>query len=164
MRLYLVQHGHAHPKEIDPEQGLTDKGSADVGRVASFMKSLGIRVGVLWESGKTRATQTARIIASHLELDPTVVQCTSGLSPLDPVAPVAREIESLGMDLMIVGHLPFLARLASYLVMRKEEPALVKFRYGGVVCLERTGEAEPWMVSWMIVPECIPPDVPPPRL
>jgi len=65
---------------------------------------------------------------------------------------------------MIVGHLPFLARLASYLVMGSEEPPLVRFRYGGVVCLERTGEGEPWMVSWMIVPECIPPELPHPGL
>jgi phosphohistidine phosphatase len=34
MWLYLVQHGQAKTEEEDPERPLTDRGAADVGRVA----------------------------------------------------------------------------------------------------------------------------------
>ena len=44
----------------------------------------------------------------------------AGLSPNDPVKPVARMIASLSADTMLVGHLSFMARLAGRLVTGDE--------------------------------------------
>jgi phosphohistidine phosphatase len=52
---------------------------------------------------------------------------------------------------MIVGHLPFLGKLAALLVADNEETDIVAFKFGCVVCLERT-EDGPWKLAWMIVP------------
>ncbi len=153
MHLYLVQHGEAMPKEIDPDPGLTEKGANDVQRIASFLKALGIRVDAIWQSGKRRASETANILASHLEVEQGIVQHRPGLAPLDPVTPIGHALTSAQQDLMIVGHLPFLSRLVSYLIIGNEEPSLVRFCYGAVVCLSRSSSEAAWMVSWMIIPQ-----------
>jgi phosphohistidine phosphatase len=56
---------------------------------------------------------------------------------------------------MIVGHLPFLSRLASTLLIGDETVALVAFRNGGVVCLERGEEKGRWRLTWAVVPELL---------
>lgn len=153
MYLYLVQHGQAHSQEVDPERGLTDIGKENVEKVASFFRRLNIEVASVWESGKKRATQTAEILSSALTSRGGLV-CEQGLAPLDPVASVAAKLSSLDSDYMIVGHLPFLARLASYLVIGKEEPEIIRFQQGGVVCLER-GSGSGWVVRWIVVPDML---------
>ena len=66
MRLYLVQHGEALPKQVDPERPLSERGRSDVARVADFLKGAGIRVTRVAHSGKTRARQTAELLASFV--------------------------------------------------------------------------------------------------
>ena len=151
MFLYLVQHGQPHPKEVDPERGLTDKGHEDVKRLASFLERMNLKVDVLWESGKKRATQTAEILAPGLLPTQGKVSEKSGIAPNDPVAPVAEELSSVSSDHMIVGHLPFLSRLVSYLILGNETPDVVSFQQGGVVCLKRDPDGK-WTVAWMVVP------------
>ena len=53
--------------------------------------------------------------------------------------------------LMIVGHLPFLGKLAALLVADNEEAEIIAFKFGCVVCVERT-ENGAWKLAWMIVP------------
>ena len=55
---------------------------------------------------------------------------------------------------MVVGHLPFMGRLVSRLVVAGEEAQAVVFRAGSVVCLERL-ENESWSIAWMISPEVV---------
>ena len=52
MKLYLVQHGEACAKEIDPERPLTEQGQADIDRLAVFLKAAGIQVERVIHSGK----------------------------------------------------------------------------------------------------------------
>ncbi len=73
---------------------------------------------------------------------------------MDEVAVVKDEIEKLDGDLMIVSHLPFLAKLSSLLLTGSEEPAVVGFQQGGVVALEKSDNGL-WSVSWVIIPEII---------
>ena len=47
MRVYLVRHGDANPKEVDPHRGLSAKGLRDVQKMAAFLKPLGIQVGAM---------------------------------------------------------------------------------------------------------------------
>jgi phosphohistidine phosphatase len=56
-------------------------------------------------------------------------------------------------DVIIVGHLPFLQKFASLLITSSESSEVVKFKQGGVVCLERTNSQ--WSVAWMVVPELL---------
>jgi len=149
MRLYLVQHGESKPEDVDPSRGLTEKGGSDVGNVAAFLKSQEPSVKTVWHSGKTRARQTAEILASAIAAQ---AQTRDGLAPNDPVDPVQEELTQITSDLMIVGHLPFLGKLTSALIAGSESADAVTFRQGGIVCLERD-EHGSWRVRWMITPD-----------
>ena len=154
MRLYLVRHGEAKSAEEDPARSLTDRGRRDVEKVAAFLRPLGLCVSAVWHSGKARAIQTAEILAAALA-PPAPLLRREGLAPTDPVEPVAEEIAGLFGDLMIVGHMPFVGRLASLLVIGRDVPEVAAFRAGGALCLEGGGQ-EPWRVGWMIVPDILP--------
>lgn len=153
MKLYLVQHGQPKPKDQDPEKGLSDKGSADVERVASFVKPLGIRVAAIWHSGLKRATQTAQILGSVVTSKDGVSH-REGLGPLDPIEPVVAGIAAASDDLLIAGHLPFLGKLVSRLVAGSESAEVVAFQQGGIVCVERDEEGI-WRIRFMITPDLL---------
>jgi phosphohistidine phosphatase len=153
MRVYLIQHGEAKSKEEDPSRPLTDKGRADVRKMAGFLRPLHLRVRAVWHSGKTRAAQTAEELASAVALEEGVVQ-RDGLSPVDDVGPICDEIGRSQGDLMIVGHLPFLSRLAAVLLTGRESPEPVAFRNAGVVCLQRAADGA-FQLAWIITPEAL---------
>ncbi len=153
MKLYLIQHGEATAEEIDPSRPLTAKGRSDVQKIASFLKGVRVRPVVILHSGKTRARQTAEIIAAEIGPDCQVKE-REGLAPNDPVMVLAKEIVGMTNDLMIVGHLPFLGKLASLLIAGSESKNLVAFRQGGAVCLQRN-EDKTWQVAWMVTPELL---------
>ena len=89
MALYLVQHGHCHPKNIDPKKGLTEEGRAAATRIAGVAKGYGVPVTCILHSGKNRARQTAKIFETALAPSDGL-HAKSGLNPLDDVtAPVS---------------------------------------------------------------------------
>ncbi len=153
MRLYLVQHGKAASKEEDAERPLTELGRREAQRVANFVRPLGLKVDQLWHSGKTRAKQTAAIYAGAVTVadGPTA---RKGLAPNDYVAPLRDELAVTSGDTMIVGHMPFVSRLATLLLTGYESPPVVTFVNAGLVCLERTGDSR-WQVQWSITPDLL---------
>ncbi len=151
MRVYLVQHGRAKPEDVDPDRHLTQEGIDDVKRMSAFLKKVGLHVNVIWHSGKTRAIQTAKILATDIIAEQGVIQ-HDGLSPNDDISPVEDELIESDKDIMIVGHLPFLSRLASALVSGNATAQTVAFQPGGVVCLEQA-EDKIWRIRWIVTPE-----------
>jgi len=149
MRLYLVQHGEAKSEAEDPGRSLTTRGEEETKKVSDAAKRLGICPSRIYHSGKKRAEQTAGIIAVALDLS---VQLGQGLNPNDNVRPWAERISREAEDLMIVGHLPFLEKLASFLVRGDEGAKAVVFRYSAIVCLEKKGSGR-WAVDRVIKPE-----------
>jgi phosphohistidine phosphatase len=150
--LYLVQHGEAVPAELDPARPLSAGGQADVARITGFLAAAGVRVGRVMHSGKRRAEQTAEILAGALGDTP---EARAGLSPNDPTESVAREAAAWDQDVMLVGHLPFMARLVSRLVAGREDAGVAAFQPGSVVCLERTDQQR-WTIAWMVRPDLLP--------
>jgi phosphohistidine phosphatase len=146
MHIYLVQHGEAKPEAEDPGRHLTERGLQDVKKVAEFLRPL--QVQAIWHSGKARAEQTAEILAATITTREVVQK--EGLAPKDPVGVLKQGIERLDQDIMIVGHLPFLSKLAGLMVAGDETKEVVAFQYGGVACLELLGGS--WKIDWMIVP------------
>jgi len=153
MRVYLVQHGKALGKEENPDRPLTDEGREEVRRVADRLAPMGLTVGRIVHSGKTRARQTAEILAQAVQ-SPTEAAEREGLSPNDPVDPIAYQLQDTADDVMIVGHLPFLGRLVSRLLGADADAGLVTFFNGGVVALERT-PAGAWTLVWAAPPEVL---------
>jgi len=151
MKLYLMQHGKPVPKEENPEKPLSAQGKNDVERMAEFLQKRGAMVDKIFHSGKSRARQTAEIMTSRLnpEVEP---EKKSGLSPMDDVKEMASQINEEEKDLLITGHLPHLAKLASLLITGSDAVPIIRFQQGGVVCLEK-GEGGRWTVTWVIIPD-----------
>ena len=153
MKLYLLQHGEAVSADIDPDRPLSSGGKADVARLAEFLGSTFFHPTRVFHSGKLRARQTAEGLAS-VACREAVVETISGLKPNDPVQPMAEKIKGWKDDTLIVGHMPFLGRLASYLILRDTETEMVAYEPGSIACLEQAADGR-WKLAWMIRPEFV---------
>lgn len=148
MIVYLVRHG-----EADVNKNLSPDGRIEVEIIARFLKPLKIRVEAILHSGKARARETAEILSSTVESNKGVVE-NDGLKPNDPVKEIALNIHRFKGDIMIVGHLPFLNKLASYLLTGNAETVSFEFPNAGIICL-KTQENGRWTVKWVIPPEIL---------
>lgn len=151
MNIYLIQHGEAKSEREDPQHSLTVRGKKEVFQVARAAQRMGLRPEAIYHSGKQRARQTAEIMAQALG---SPVSQVPGLAPLDEVRPWADTFTREKKDLMLVGHLPFLQKLTSFLIVGREDARPVLFRYGAVVCLE-LHEDTGWGVRWILSPEMV---------
>ncbi|MFC1755398.1 phosphohistidine phosphatase SixA [Thermoproteota archaeon] len=145
MRLYLVQHGQALFREQDPERSLSDEGVAQTQKIADFFKGKDLSVDIIWHSQKARAIQTAHILSNVISHQ--TIEERHDLNPMDSADMVAQELIGLNKDVMIVGHLPFLQKLASLLLTGRQGLDIISFRYSAVVCLEFQEE---WKVLWFL--------------
>lgn len=155
-QLYLVRHAKAVSTDIDSQKPLSEQGCEDIGKVADFIKPLGLGVDYLWHSGKLRAEQTAEVLSEVVEVK-IEVAAHSFLAPNDEVAPIKDEIELAEQDVMIVGHLPFMGKLASLLLAGDEYAGVAAFRAGGIMCLESDDRGK-WLLDWMVIPQIVPSD------
>ena len=153
MKLYLAQHGEALSKEEDAERPLSEQGRRDVQAIASLAKESGARVARVWHSGKRRAEQTAEILAKAM-LPRGKTEPIGGINPNDSVEEFISDADVWQEDTLVVGHLPFMSRLVSLLLLGDQESELVRYFPGSVVCLERsTGQA--WVLLWMLRPDAV---------
>jgi phosphohistidine phosphatase len=151
MALYLVQHGKSLPKDIDPDQGLSDEGVAETQRIAEVAANYGVIVSHIKHSIKTRAHKTAEIFASALNPAKGISE-VGGLKPLDDVIAFAASIDP-DEHTMLVGHLPFMQRMASYLVTGSTDKPVFKFQNSGIVCLSKDPDIGSWVIIWTLVPK-----------
>jgi phosphohistidine phosphatase len=152
MQLYLMQHGEATSEEDNPDRPLTARGRADVARVASRARASGLSLRTILHSGKLRAEQSARIVVD--EMGAGAVSQRGGLAPNDAVAPVAAWLAQQDAEsIAIIGHQPFLGRLAALLVAAVDEAQVIVFRMGGLVALVPKPHRPGFSVTWALVPE-----------
>jgi phosphohistidine phosphatase len=153
MHIYLVQHGAAVPKDENEERPLSDQGRDDINKVASFLARSGVSVPRVIHSGKLRAMETALLLSGVIGPGNMVEEAETGLAPDDSTDVFFAAIEEWTDDAIIVGHLPFVAKLASRLVTGNEEETVIHFKPGSVACLERGENGGGWTVSWFVRPE-----------
>jgi len=151
--IYLIQHSESLPEKEDPARPLSEPGKATMEKVGALAARIKIKPDVIFHSGKLRAKQTAEILARSLDLLDKVRE-RQGLGPSDDVEPVARwlrEESARGVaELAIVGHLPFLDKLASLLVAENEDLGVLSFQNGAIVKLiPKTGRNR-YAVQWVI--------------
>ena len=154
MKLYLVQHAEAKRKEEDPSRSLSDEGRCQIKKVAGYARdNLEIHVKQIIHSGKLRAEQTAQVLAYHLS-DSREILTSDNLAPLDDPSIWADRLSDQSENLMLVGHLPHLSKLASLLLTQDQDKEVVKFYNSGIVCLERR-ENGYWQIQWLLSPKII---------
>ena len=154
MKLYLVRHGEPKTESEDPSRPLTEKGFDDIERLARFIAAKkNVTVDSLFHSGKLRAQQTAEVLAKHLNPN-NGVEKAGGLMPLDDPSVWAKRLAVMDEDVMLVGHLPYMSRLASELLVLDSEKTIVEFPTGGTACLERDDSGK-WALEWVVDPHIL---------
>lgn len=154
MKLYLVQHAEAKSKEEDPERSLSEKGLADIKKVARYAaEHAGIQVSQINHSGKLRTMQTAEILAEHLNPSGGLLDSEDLKALAEPNIRAGR-LADISEDTMLVGHLPHLEKLASLLLCGDEDRKVVSFTNAGIVCIQRDEDGG-WSVLWIITPETL---------
>jgi phosphohistidine phosphatase len=151
MKLYLVQHGEACGKDIDPERPLTEQGKADINRLAVFLRKAGVKVERVIHSGKLRAAQTAERLVNAVAPGITL-EVSEHINPNDDPAEFARLSFMWEQDTMVIGHLPYLAKLVSQLVLHDPKIPFTAYTPGSLVCLERN-ENNQWFINCMVRPD-----------
>lgn len=153
MKLYLVRHGDALTPDVDPERRLSDTGNRQVARMAAFLSAHGVAVQRVLHSSKPRAAETAETLAAAVAPGSTP-EAFDGLSPNDPVEPLAEEIALWREDTLIAGHMPHLARLATLLVAGRAAPSGLDFEPAAAACLRRGGGGA-WSLIWLVGPSLL---------
>jgi phosphohistidine phosphatase len=149
MKLYLVQHADAVAASVDPERPLSPGGRKTAHALAEACGRYRL------EAAEVIHRETAEAIAEACNLE---VGPFAGLDPLDPVQPFAHRCAEM-RSAVVVGHLPFLERLAALLLAGREEPPVLAFQRGGMVCLERRGAPDAenpfgaWCLLWTAFPD-----------
>ena len=88
----------------------------------------------------------ARALLPH---DPRTIVLTARTR--DEVEPAAKELEEEAKPVMLVGHLPFMERLAGRMLTGDADQAVIDFTNAGIVCLERKDKR--WQAAWILTPE-----------
>lgn len=153
MLIYLVQHADAKKEEIDPARPLSEKGLKDIKKIASYVLQLNIKVYKIFHSSKLRARQTAEVLSDNLKPAKGMSE-VDGLTPLDDPNIWALRLKDIPDDIMLVGHLPHLAKLASLLLCGNADKNVVSFKMAGIVCLKKD-DSGAWSLQWMLTPEIV---------
>jgi phosphohistidine phosphatase len=154
MWLYLVHHGEAVASDVDARRPLSEIGRQAVEQLAEQAGALGVRPLVIWHSGKLRARQTAeafwRICNPFAEL-----AAIRGLQPGDIPHMLRDALLGETRDVMVVGHMPHLARLLA-LLTTGADAADTPFAAHGLIALDggaspKTDERELWIEGWRLL-------------
>lgn len=126
---------------------LSAAGRAAVARLSAEVAAHGVQPDVIWHSGKLRARQTAELL--RRATNPLAqYSAARGLQPDDPPGWMRDRLAGDTRTIVLVGHMPHLARLLHALGRRPSEEPL-DFPLHGCVALEAEGEGwrEVWRVS-----------------
>lgn len=149
MNLYILQHGDAVSKEVDPERPLSEQGVRDIRILAMHMQNMGVQLGNIFHSGKLRAEQSARLIADVLSPEIEPVQ-TDGLNPNDDPAVIREDFKPIPGNILVVSHMPFVSRLCSVLLTGTDNAEFASLP-GTLFCLEKNDDK--WRLAYMLRPD-----------
>ncbi len=148
-RVYFAQHGLAVDKAETPQRPLSQTGIKQTLSVAKQLHTAATPVSHIFHSGKLRASQTAEIIASNLNI--TSILLHDSLSPNNDVSLFAKNLSL--ENALYIGHLPHLEKLVSYLVTGNKNQNIVKFQNSGIICLEKTNNQ--YCIRWYLTPDLL---------
>ena len=129
MKLYLMQHALAQPSDQDPERHLSPAGVTQAKAAGRGIKRLGLGIDLIITSPKRRAHQTAALIAEAVRFPYSDILTTDAILPDRGPQELLDLLKKESPDarILVVGHMPHLAKIASFLMQ------------GGVVLIENAG-------------------------
>ncbi len=153
MKLYLMRHGEATLPNINPERPLSEIGLVEAKKIRDFLERSQVQIDQIYHSGILRAEQTAKILAECIEPMPKL-DLLLGLMPEDDIKPIALYCNHWQKHTLIVGHMPFLGKLFSMLLLEKEETERIFFHTAAIACLEKIASFH-WSLSWFTYPDLL---------
>jgi phosphohistidine phosphatase len=144
----LMRHGDAMSEAEDPKRSLSVIGREHAKQVSGRLAGLDLGLAEIRHSGKERARQTAEILAAQIGISLDRVTEVSGLKPNDDVEIIAEALEVEGCSVALVGHLPFMGRLASRLL--SGDASRVSFRFEDAGCLIVSRDTGAWRLDGFI--------------
>jgi phosphohistidine phosphatase len=138
MVLFLVHHADAVDAAVDPQRPLSPSGERHAEQLAARARERGFKPAVIWHSGKLRARQTAEYF--WRACNPLAeFGAARALQPDDPPEWIRDVVVTDERDIMLVGHMPHLARLLTLFVTRRGE-LHPPFPAHGLVVLKRAAD------------------------
>ena len=133
MEIYLMQHGPNFSKDQDPEESLSPEGEAQVSKAAEAIKKMGLKFDVILASPKKRSKQTAAIVAEAIGFPVDAIVETNWVKAMTPAEETIQYLKEFAAkeSIMIAGHLPSLAEVASSLLTAGSR-ATIQFERGGI--------------------------------
>lgn len=118
MKLYLMQHAFAYPAEQDSQRPLNPAGIDQAKVAARGIKRLGLSFDLIVTSPKRRSQQTAALIAEAVRFPYSDILATEAILPDRPPQELFALLqkESAESRILVVGHMPHLAKVASDLL------------------------------------------------
>lgn len=137
VKLYLMQHALAYPAEQDSERTLSPAGIDQAKKAARGIKRLGLSFDLIIASPKRRSHQTAALVAEAVRFPYSDILTTETIlpdrSPQDLFALLQKE--SAESHILVIGHMPHLAKLASDLLRGGE----LLIENAGLTCFDIAG-------------------------
>ncbi len=157
MKLYLLRHAEAQSTYPDEERVLTERGRKTVMDLAKFLKEPDVvTIDEIRHSKLVRTGETAELLSTEMNLN-VPVNKVNGLAPTEDVPSLVDHLQNEEINLMLVGHLPQLAILASQLVRGDGGPVVFNLNTCGLIALERyeshssiESDNPLWIVQWML--------------
>jgi phosphohistidine phosphatase len=150
----LVRHAEAVSTCDNPQRPLSIAGRQHAERMATWLREMRYRSEEVVHSDKLRARQTAKILGQRLDIHPAKVHEIAGLGPGDDPLTMADGLEAERRSVMVVGHLPYMARLASTLLVGEPDRLQIRFFDAGTVVLSRG--AGGWQLEAVVSHEMVP--------
>jgi phosphohistidine phosphatase len=114
MRVVLVHHADAVGPDVDPQRPLSAIGRAQAAELAAAVAELKFTPKAIWHSGKLRGRETAeaflRTCAPFADF-----RMIRGLRSEDPPEWLRDELAAETRDVLLVGHMPNIAKLTALL-------------------------------------------------
>ena len=138
----------------DAERALTPKGRLRMAEEAKGLRDLRVRPEIILTSPLRRALETATIVAE--ELGGLRVELLNELGPGShgpaDVLAALQPYDNL-KEIALVGHLPAMGELASFMLTGSTSDCQIEFKKGAVACLERGQER--YVLIWLMPPKVL---------
>ncbi|MBF0509473.1 MAG: phosphohistidine phosphatase SixA [Deltaproteobacteria bacterium] len=157
MDLYLIRHGQALSKEIDPEEGLSSAGRDQIRICARMLAKTGVTLDAILTSPKKRAHESASICAQETGVPQGQIISTELLKPMADAQEAVAYLDRFAGHpaVLVAGHLPSLARITAHLLADRAELGL--FADNGTLAKIQvtTFGALGGRLQWYVTPELI---------
>jgi phosphohistidine phosphatase len=156
IQLHLLRHAHAGDpmkwSHDDADRPLSEKGRLQAERLGLFLAEAGFQPDAILSSPKLRALDTARLVATALELPVRVVDALEGPLDVDAVETLLGSAGDPSRPLL-VGHDPAFSELAAELL----GVAALPIRKGGLVRIDLARPIQPGtgLLRWLVPPELL---------